>query len=84
MKMCSNHQDMTVDFYGRRYWNDPRLNFSNAAIDSITLGPDVAQKLMWIPDIFIVNAKAASISQTFKPDWGMRIQSNGDVVMSVK
>ncbi len=72
-----------MDLYFRKAWNDPRLVYDDGP-KQINLSPQVAQKYVWIPDMFFSNSRDTSIHETLKPDYGVRLKANGDVLCSAR
>ncbi|RWS03698.1 hypothetical protein B4U79_10120 [Dinothrombium tinctorium] len=67
--------------YFRQFWNDPRLRFSNREVNTISGSKDFKQRI-WTPDTFIVNAHDISSYNVPNPQIFVKINSNGDVLMS--
>ena len=69
--------------YLRKRWNDPRIKYVDGP-DHVNLTPDVAKKMIWIPDLFISNSHETQLTETVKPDFGVRVNANGDVLCSIR
>ncbi len=76
-------QKFGMDMFLRKRWKDPRLVYEDGP-PSIHLSPEVAQKYLWIPDLFFPNARESTISKTLKPDYGVRVDQEGNVLMSMR
>ena len=72
-----------MDMYLRKKWNDPRLEYDDGP-PVIHLSPEVAGKYLWIPDLFFSNSRDTTISHTIKPNYGVRVKQNGDVLCSMR
>lgn len=84
-------QEVTMNFYFRQYWNDPRLSFDHVvsnstngtlnSIDAIFLDEDTT-KNMWTPDTFFTQDKESFHHKTTKRNTFTKVHANGDVIKS--
>ena len=72
-----------MDMYLRKRWNDPRVVYDDGPLE-VHLSPEVAAKYLWIPDLFFSNSRETMISSTLKPDYGVKVSQNGDVLCSMR
>ncbi|XP_074604723.1 gamma-aminobutyric acid receptor subunit beta-like [Brevipalpus obovatus] len=80
--------DFTSDFYFRQRWKDPRLVFPivtyrSQNISALSVGAEVADKL-WLPDTFFANEKQAFFHEATTKNTFLRINHNGDVLLSLR
>ena len=69
---------MTV--FLRQMWRDPRLSFT---LFNESVNVDVSLlKDLWLPDLFVVNEKAANFHTITKDNKLLRISPSGDVLLS--
>ncbi|XP_070565313.1 glycine receptor subunit alphaZ1-like isoform X2 [Ptychodera flava] len=77
----------TMDFnlmaFIRQRWNDPRLKFSGKPTFSLSVNPQLVDKL-WVPDMFFTNEKDGKLHQLTVKNEALRIYPNGDVLLSMR
>ncbi|KAF7637852.1 hypothetical protein Mgra_00002828, partial [Meloidogyne graminicola] len=76
--------DYTLDLYLRQFWHDSRLAFK-AIRDhqNLTVGIDMV-KSIWTPDTFFPNEKKSYFHETTSHNSFLRIDSNGNVLRSIR
>uniref|UniRef100_A0A915MIV6 Gamma-aminobutyric acid receptor subunit beta n=1 Tax=Meloidogyne javanica TaxID=6303 RepID=A0A915MIV6_MELJA len=76
--------DYTLDLYLRQFWHDSRLAFSGIlAHQNLTVGIDMV-KSIWTPDTFFPNEKKSYFHETTSHNSFLRIDSNGNVLRSIR
>nr|XP_014100670.2 uncharacterized protein LOC106625375 [Bactrocera oleae] len=66
------------------YWQDPRLGWNADAfgVAAISFGYKDASKILWIPDLIVINAAHGSNTQR-EPDISFILYANGNVTMII-
>ncbi|KAL3070837.1 hypothetical protein niasHT_039469 [Heterodera trifolii] len=76
--------DYTVDLYLRQFWHDRRLAFTAfKGHNNLTVGIDMV-KSIWTPDTFFPNEKKSYFHETTSHNSFLRIDSNGNVIRSIR
>ncbi|XP_070574017.1 glycine receptor subunit alphaZ1-like [Ptychodera flava] len=77
----------TMDFnlmvFIRQQWNDPRLKFNGDSNYSLSVSPQLVEKL-WVPDMFFANEKDGKLHQLTVKNEALRIYPNGDILLSMR
>ena len=76
-----NSMEFCLDFILRLHWHDPRLIHDH--LDPFDVPDEVIPKV-WLPDIYIVNAKKTQIHNTTKINQNMKIYGTGHINYSVR
>lgn len=63
----------------RDKWTDPRLRFTDKAVDSVTM---IDPTKIWVPDTFIVNSVKEEAGGLSSSNHFMRVDANGEVIKS--
>eukprot|EP00058_Branchiostoma_floridae_P021245 XP_002606735.1 hypothetical protein BRAFLDRAFT_226124 [Branchiostoma floridae] len=74
--------DYTITLFLRQYWNDDRLIFRGVN-RTLSLDGRLVEKL-WVPDIFLVNAKQSFLHTVTVDNRLIRIFPNGDVLYGLR
>ena len=64
-------------------WNDPRLQYNDGPPTVVT-PVELVWKYLWIPDVFVANARETFRHETLRTDAGVSLKPNGDLITSVK
>lgn len=72
-----------MNFYFRQYWNDPRLSFDRAGIDTLSFGHEFT-KSIWMPDTFFVNEKQGFAHSITAKNEFIKVQKSGNVIRSIR
>ncbi|KAI8504182.1 hypothetical protein Bbelb_182500 [Branchiostoma belcheri] len=75
-------RDYTITLFLRQYWNDDRLIFRGVN-RTLSLDGRLVEKL-WVPDIFLVNAKQSFLHTVTVDNRLIRIFPNGDVLYGLR
>ena len=70
-----------MNVYFRQKWVDSRLSFSSSSATSIKAGQDLLEKI-WKPDTFFSSATNEVFHSVPNPNIFVKIDSNGDVMIS--
>nr|XP_022301864.1 glycine receptor subunit alpha-2-like isoform X2 [Crassostrea virginica] len=78
------NMDYTMSFYFRQRWIDERLKYNNShGVDVIELDTKIMEKI-WVPDIYFVNEKQATMHDVTVPNKMMYLYPNGLVLYSAR
>jgi len=77
--ISENDQDYTVDVYLRQSWKDERLEHSFSA--PLVVPPRFVDKI-WYPDLFVSNEKSGELHTITQPNRYIRINGEGEVMLS--
>ena len=73
-----------MSFYFRQRWIDERLKYNNShGVDVIELDTKIMEKI-WVPDIYFVNEKQATMHDVTVPNKMMYLYPNGLVLYSAR
>ncbi|XP_071788644.1 glycine receptor subunit alpha-2-like [Asterias amurensis] len=73
--------DFSVTMYLRMFWQDTRLSFH--ANEGIVFKGDAIDNL-WVPDVFFLFEKKASVHSVTQPNRLLRVQSDGSITYSAR
>ena len=76
------NQNLAFSCYLRMAWVDPRLQYPEKFG---TQRPNVEQfkdHRIWMPDVFVANARHSELQSSFHEDRGIKLQPNGSVLLS--
>lgn len=68
----------------RLKWSDPRLDYSKHSSEQKIKLPEDSWKRIWIPDVFVRNAKSTKFHDSITPNRLMFLNSNGTVFYVMK
>ena len=77
------NMDITLDFYLRQIWHDPRLRFDELWNEELVIGGEFINEI-WRPDTFFVNAKVSSFHHVTAMNTFIRIKPNGNVTHGLR
>ncbi len=72
---------MRVDIILRTFWNDPRLAYDNKTILNFNGDPT---EHIWVPDIYITNARETNGIKTLKKNIRSRYGPKGNIYISAR
>ena len=72
-----------MSFYLRQQWNDHRLRYNFSGIDVIEVNLNMMDAI-WVPDVHIINEKAAYFHDVTVPNRLLHVFPNGDVFYSIR